>query len=268
MLWLRPCKSRPGTCDCDPRPCPYSGGRKQCRWTGCSCRHQNHHRPRCPPRFGRGLAVAAKLGDKEAREAIERFLAAIKTTTDPNALAALGVGLEAVSRQARRQEAEEAVRPFLAAIKTTIDPNALRALGTGLGAVTSPTRWQSTKAALRVVSTKCWKEHAIRRTFAIYAELSAQLAHSGQGSANKDDFRLLPHPLTAGEPTTRLLVLLERVPGVQTQFGGDLWKAVEWAEVGAEGRAASTASASLLRCRPGEPAVATTLAINSQTEAS
>jgi hypothetical protein len=43
-------------------------------------------------------------------------------------------------------------------------------------------------------------------------------------------FRLLRHPLTAGEPTTKLLALLERVPGVQTQFGGDLWKAVEWAE--------------------------------------
>ncbi len=61
-------------------------------------------------------------------------------------------------------------------------------------------------------------------------------------------FRLLRHPLTAGEPTanllalppttnllalpptTKLLALLEQVPGVQTQFGRDLWKAVEWAE--------------------------------------
>ena len=43
-------------------------------------------------------------------------------------------------------------------------------------------------------------------------------------------FRLLRHPLTAGEPTTKLLALLERVPGVQTKFDGNLWKAVEWAE--------------------------------------
>jgi hypothetical protein len=46
----------------------------------------------------------------------------------------------------------------------------------------------------------------------------------------KDIFRLLRHPLTAGEPTTKLLALLEQVPGVQAKFSSDLWKAVEWAE--------------------------------------
>ena len=43
-------------------------------------------------------------------------------------------------------------------------------------------------------------------------------------------FRLLRHPLTAGEPTSKLLAQLEQVPGVQTKFWGDLWKAVEWAD--------------------------------------
>jgi len=43
-------------------------------------------------------------------------------------------------------------------------------------------------------------------------------------------FRLLRHPLTAGEPASKLLALLEQVPGVQAKFWADLWKAVEWAE--------------------------------------
>ena len=68
-------------------------------------------------------------------------------------------------------------------------------------------------------------------TFGIYAELSANLT-SGEPPEHqiRTIFRLLPHPLTGGEPTAKLLALLERVPGVETKFGGDLWKAVEWAE--------------------------------------
>jgi hypothetical protein len=60
-------------------------------------------------------------------------------------------------------------------------------------------------------------------------------------------FRLLRHPLSAAvhhpsgvnwpeqlesvkNPTKNLLSILEHVPGVHAQFGGDLWKVIEWAE--------------------------------------
>ena len=36
--------------------------------------------------------------------------------------------------------------------------------------------------------------------------------------------------MSAGDPAPNLFVPLEQVPGVQTKFGGDLWKAAEWAE--------------------------------------
>ncbi len=70
-----------------------------------------------------------------------------------------------------------------------------------------------------------------QETFAIYAELSAKLTHGEPADLQiRAIFGLLRHPLTAGDPTTKLLALLEQVPGVQTKFWGDLWKAVEWAE--------------------------------------
>mgnify|MGYP003693864305 CR=1 FL=1 len=80
-----------------------------------------------------------------------------------------------------------------------------------------------------MVSARCWKEHEIRETFAIYAELSAKLAHGEPRDLQiRTIFRLLRHPLTAGEPTTKPS-LSGASPGSK-QFGGDLWKAVEWAE--------------------------------------
>ena len=65
----------------------------------------------------------------------------------------------------------------------------------------------------------------------MYAELSAKLAHGEPADQQiKTIFHLLGRPLTVGKPTSKLLALLEQVPGVETKFGGDLWKAVEWAE--------------------------------------
>jgi hypothetical protein len=67
------------------------------------------------------------------------------------------------------------------------------------------------------------------RTFGVYAELSATLTASKTLNQVRNLFELLKHPLTAGKPTEKLLRFLEEVPGVNTKFGGDLWKAVEWA---------------------------------------
>jgi hypothetical protein len=127
-------------------------------------------------------------------------------------------------------QAKEAVEPFLVAIKGTANSYALGTLGAGLGAVTAKLDRESVKAANGAV-VEVLERTRDRETFAIYAELSAKLTRDEPTDVRiRTIFRLLRHPLTAGEPASKLLALLEQVFGVQTQFGGDLWKAVEWAE--------------------------------------
>src|SRR5207245_10855714 len=109
-------------------------------------------------------------------------------------------------------------------------PFSLQALGAGLAALPAKLDWQSAKAADSAVNEVLARTRD-QKTFGIYAELSITLTHGEPADLRISTiFRLLRHPLTAGEPTTKLLALLETVPGVQTKFGGDLWKAVEWAE--------------------------------------
>jgi hypothetical protein len=109
---------------------------------------------------------------------------------------------------------------LLAAIKDTTSPSA----------VVAKLDRRSAKAAKGGVD-EVLERTRDRETFAIYAELSAKLARDEPADVQiRTIFRLLRHPLTAGEPTPKLLALLEQAPGVQTQSGGDLWKAVEWAE--------------------------------------
>jgi hypothetical protein len=175
-------------------------------------------------------ALPVKLGDKEAKEVVEPFLAATKTAWNRYDLQALGKGLGAVSAKLSDGQAKEAVELFLAAIKTTTDPSALEALGVGLGAVAAKLDRQSARAAKRGVDEGLDGTRN-QMTFAIRAEMSAKLAHDEPVDVQIGSiFRFLRHPLTAGEPTTKLLALLEQVPGVQAKFDGDLWKAVEWAE--------------------------------------
>ena len=112
--------------------------------------------------LGTGLgAAAAKLGEKEAKEAVEPLLAAIKGTNNPYALEALGTGLGAVPAKLGEKEAKEAVEPLLAAIKGTTDPSALRA-----ARVWEPSRPSliGSRQGLRTAwLTRCWKEHEIRK---------------------------------------------------------------------------------------------------------
>jgi hypothetical protein len=103
-------------------------------------------------------------------------------------------------------------------------------LGAGLRAVPAKLDRQSAKAIESGVEEVLQRTRD-RDTFGIYAELSAKLAHGEPADVEiRTTFRLLRHPLTVGEPTTKLLALLEQVSGVEAGFGGDLWKAVEWAE--------------------------------------
>jgi chaperone required for assembly of F1-ATPase len=174
--------------------------------------------------------LAAKLSDSQAKEAVEPFLSALKTTTSPDALGALGAGLGALAAKLSDSQAKEAVEPFLAALKTTTDPNALWPLGAGLEAVAAKLDRQSANNADSAVD-EVLERIRDGATLAIYSELSAKLAYGEPADLQITKvFRLLRHPLTAGEPASKLLALLEQVFGVQTQFGGDLWKAVEWAE--------------------------------------
>ena len=115
-------------------------------------------------------------------------------------------------------------------MKGTTDPSAVEALGRGLGAVTAGSTGNR-RRPLTLRLSKVLERDTSWETFAIYAELSAKLTRDEPADVQiRTIFRLLRHPLSAGEPTTKLLALLEQVAGVKTKFGGDLWKAVEWAE--------------------------------------
>jgi hypothetical protein len=101
--------------------------------------------------------------------------------------------------------------------------------------------------ALDEVVNEVLDETRNTQTFVTYAELSALLAHRlPREQQVARIFQILRHPLiaaesrehvlairrplTAGETTEHLLAVLEGVQGVQVKFGGNLWKAVEWAE--------------------------------------
>jgi len=178
-------------------------------------------------------AVAPKLSDSQAQNAAKPVLAAIKDVTDS------------------------------AAIKDTRNPAALQALGEALGALSAKLNAASAEAA-DVAVEKVLDKARDQATVAIYAKLSAVLTrhqpreqqitrifhilHHPLTAGESNEYRLrlherlpkerevrrldetLHYPLTAGEFTEHLLGLLEEVPGVQVRFGGDLWKAVEWAE--------------------------------------
>jgi hypothetical protein len=80
-------------------------------------------------------ALAAKLTEGQAQAAIDPVLAAIKQTTDPYALGALAQGLQALPAKLTEAQAQAAIDPVLAAIKQTTDPYALGALAQGLQAL-------------------------------------------------------------------------------------------------------------------------------------
>src|SRR5271165_25869 len=206
-----------------------------------------------PEVLAEGLsALSAKLAENQAKEALDLILASIKSVTGANALRILGGGLGALPVKLTDSQTEAAIKPFLAAIKGAKDhtlgakdepdlifaavmgiryPSALQVLGEGLGALSAKLEPTSAKAA-QVIVNGILERTRNKETFAIYAELSAKLTRG----RSRDErvtriFHLLRHPLAAGEPSTAdLLTLLEQVPGVQTKFGGDLWRAVEWAE--------------------------------------
>jgi hypothetical protein len=182
--------------------------------------------------LGAGLgAVTAKLSDSQAREAVAPLVAAIKGTSDPYALGALGEGLGALPAKLNDQEVKEAVEPLLAAIKGTGDPYALEAVGAGLGALPAKFDGQSARAVRGAVD-EVLEQTRDPNTFAIYAALSARLTRDEPRERQVARiFELMRHPLSGGDATEKLLALLEQAPGVQTKFGGDLWKAVEWAEM-------------------------------------
>jgi hypothetical protein len=130
----------------------------------------------------------------------------------------------------RSDEGKEVVGPFLAAITVATDPRASWTLCSGLGAFAAKLDPTLAKTA-QAVADEAVQRTQNQGTSGSCAWLSVFLSRNELRNEQVIRiFRLLRQPLTAGEPTTNILALLEQVPGVQTQFGGDLWKAVEWAE--------------------------------------
>jgi hypothetical protein len=197
--------------------------------------------------LSRGLgALPAKLTDNQARQAIEPLLAAITSATKIYPLAGLGQGLEVLAAKLTDSQAKEAVKPFLAAIEGATNPYALQALGAGLAALYPKLDANSVEAMDLIVN------HVLNKTrntvtVVIYATLSCLLTnhlpreqqiatifhvlrHPLIAAASTENTLFIRQPLTAGASTEQLLAILEQVQGGQVRFGGDLWKAVDWAE--------------------------------------
>jgi hypothetical protein len=187
--------------------------------------------------LGVGLgALTAQLTDGQAKDGVEAFLAAIKDTANRRhqglpGFEEVGAGLGALAARLTDRQAKEAVEPLLSAIKGTTDAEVLGAVGPGLEALSLKLDPPSAEAA-DVIASEVLEKTRNRATFVTYAKLSTMLAHHKPRDQQVTRiFHLIRHPFTAEEAATRnLLTLLERVPGVQVGFGGDLWKAVEWAE--------------------------------------
>ena len=175
-------------------------------------------------------ALPTALSDSEVTKAVEPLLATIRDATDPSALWALGAGLGALPGKLSDGQARVAVEPFLAAFERISEASVLFALGAGLDAFAVKLDRRSAAAA-KIAVNQAFKSTLDPQTFALYARLSVKLAKGKPADQQAGSiFHLLRHPLSAGDPSPNLFVPLEQVPGVQTKFGGDLWKAVEWAE--------------------------------------
>ena len=96
---------------------------------------------------------AALLLGRPGAVPLDWLLTAIKTTTNPDTLRALGAGLEAVPAKLSDSQAKEAVEPFLAAIKGT----------TKLDALSRPNSTGNRRRPLMARLSRCWKEHEIGR---------------------------------------------------------------------------------------------------------
>jgi hypothetical protein len=180
-------------------------------------------------------ALHAKLRDDQAVEVVKPFVSAIKSISvnepqDTDRFEGLAEGLSALPTTITDRQAKEVLVPFLDAIKRTTRPDVLSALAGGLGSISDKLDSDTKKTAAIAVNDVLnqWRGDPIYANFAI---LSAELTKNDPPDQQMTKiFHFLPHPLTAGEPTTDLLNLLGQVPGVEKKFGGDLWEAVEWAQ--------------------------------------
>ena len=133
-----PLPSRPWGRGWEPSP-PSSATARLRRRSSRSSPPSKPPRPLALRALGPGLgALAARLGDSQAKQAVEPFLAAIKATTNPYALAALGTGWEPrrqAQRQGRPRRRSSRSSPPSSAPPT---PDALRGPGDGAGSRRRP----------------------------------------------------------------------------------------------------------------------------------
>jgi hypothetical protein len=189
-------------------------------------------------------AIAAKVDDSQAQKAVEPLLADIKNAKDPFVLSSLGTALEKLPITLSADQGKLAVESFRAAVESATGGYALGGVGTGLARFADKLDPSSAKSA----DTIAWR--VLQRTrdrwcFASFVDLFVKLTRNEPRDQQVVRiFQLLRNPLSAPERqltkntdpnptdkvTTTLLTALERAPGVQAEFGGDIWKAVEWAE--------------------------------------
>jgi hypothetical protein len=165
----------------------------------------------------------------------------VRSTTNHYVLGALSQGLGAFSAKLSSGPAKEDVERLLAAINGA-HPYAEALVELGVGLQTLVDKLDQASADEASVATTGVLDSIRGKAnfldpFAIYAEISARLARDPEHPERqvKRIFELLRHPLSGGRATNNLLSLLEHVPNVGTQFGGDPWKAVEWAEAQQKG---------------------------------
>jgi len=178
--------------------------------------------------LGQGLKIlAANISDKEGQALVRPFLDTLRAVQVARAFQVLGEGLGALATKLNAEQANEAMYAFV----RHLQGGYVDAYAAGLSAILAKLDPQSLMAAEAAVYAELHKEEPLARAeFAVLAPLYAELVQDRDEQVVRI-FNLLRDPRSSGETTQKLLALLEHVPNVQTRFEGDLWRAVEWAEV-------------------------------------
>lgn len=202
--------------------------------------------------------VLAKLSDAQlsqalsgdhAKEALEALLALFKYVYNDDELSTLlptlTKALTVVTDNLRQSDTPQAIN-LLAAAYASAGQNSklVKILSEKLNSVSDKLDPLSTAVTERAVA-EVLEQTLDQRLFQVYAVLSVELAKSEPADQRVINiFALLRNPLIVGgetegsppevhiigEPAKKLLAFLEKIPGIDAKFDGDLWQAVEWVE--------------------------------------
>ena len=133
-------------------------------------------------------ALAAKLTEAQAQEALAPLLQQIGKTTNPDALRELVQALQAVAAKLTEAQTQQVLAPLLQQIVKTIDPDTLRAAEALQAMAGKLTEAQTQQALAVAMSSLAWaanEDEAVDWARAVVALLSSAADHADQGGTRK-----------------------------------------------------------------------------------